>query len=75
MLNASGHLSIAWDVDNEAEVKAAEDAIEALKAQGYAFFKATGTPGKLTIQIASAPSPKRRGAYKRHVAIPPMAGG
>lgn len=75
VLNASGHLSIAWDVDNEAEVKAAEEAIEALKARGYAFFEATGVPGKLTIQKAPAPSPKRRGARKRHVAIPPMAGG
>lgn len=75
VLDASGHLTLKWDVDNEKEASAAEQAIEALKAQGYSFFAVDGEPGNLTITREPAPETRRRGPNKKHMAIKPMAGG
>lgn len=42
-LNHTGHMTMTWDHGNEAEAKAAREAIEKLRSEGYSFFLADGT--------------------------------
>lgn len=46
VLDASGHLTLTWDPNNEAETAKARVEVERLRAAGYSFFTVFGANGK-----------------------------
>lgn len=42
VLDHSGHLSVEWDPNNEAEVAGAREEVERLRSLGYSFFLTSG---------------------------------
>jgi hypothetical protein len=82
VLDATGHLTLTWNPNDETDVKRAKDEFDRLKAAGFSFFATIGETGQkpvrklgdagtLTVERIEDFKPKRQ----RTVAVRPMQGG
>lgn len=86
MLDASGHVTLAWDPDDPASAGRALAEFERLKAAGFCFFVTGGAaevtrlkPGALAqtgqLEVHMGQTREFKPRARRAVAVPPMRGG
>jgi len=69
VMDRTGHLTVTWNADNEAEVKAARETFDALREKGHRAFRARrfGKPGERLDEFDPT--------VERMTIIPHLAGG